>query len=1039
MNPLVQHLGWMLIHSVWEDGLIWCLLQVALLALARKSSQSRYLASCLALAAMAVLPWLTFDAADISARLAARPVVLAASGAIHPSLPEAVSALPVRMNQAFEQMPVPFVQSSDGAVPFARWLPWLVALWGAGVVLASLRLGVAWGRARWLIGQPLPVLDSAWQERLGRLAQRAGVDRIVQLGESAAVAIPVVAGWLKPVILLPLGVLTALPVEQVEAILLHELAHISRHDYLANLLQSIVESLFFYHPAMWAVSRRIRRERELACDDQTVKWCQDRHTYAEALAGFEELRHQPPLLAATGEGDLLARIRRILGEASPARRGAPILGLAGLCGIGLYLASMLLAPAIAQGALTAAERITRIEALQPPAPLEDASAPSESVAVAGTLNTEDGAPLPPSLIGGGSTLRQSEAVICSWRVGGSSRGGIEIDPRERTFYAVTMSGKIGIGIWAEGYAPLRHVGVDGKGKLALVLRRGFLARVQVVASDGQLLPGARIAAVSSRAGEPFDLSMPPAHTDAAGGASFGHVEAASEIHLTITKPGWQMAERVVTHWEDQAPLVVRLEPARPTAGQIIDAASSLPVAQAEIRLAAWRKEGEGDHTYDPANAQVLGHSDREGRFVLDGLAENSSCSIYIIAKGYATASFPIHYGDRDRICALARGMRLRGKILDPAGRLRKAYQPTQILCLYAISATPFFSYGQRQEQALASPGAEIPFAFDDLPAGDIELILPGATGRRFELFLKKNVENYVIDLAAPVAPPKSPDTRPLRKVEITLRTPGGIAPAGAVEGTYIEKGERGDYQVRKAVPLVDGKAAVEIPAPCQLTLRADRLIGYWFAPALIEVPAGAGTFTRTLDALPAGVIHGKVLLPPGLKSRYVTVTPVMLAAPAGMAADALAGASGAALSAAGDYVTPALPFGGTYAVLVNAAPAYFVGGPIGVDAGHPLAVVDMALPEPQGALRGRLVDEENRPMVYREVMLCYRPTENRGFISSSATTDSEGRFVIAGMNFALPGYYEVQVVDGKGWTSVAPRIDGRTEQPVTFSLRHSAN
>jgi uncharacterized protein (TIGR03435 family) len=127
-------------------------------------------------------------------------------------------------------------------------------------------------------------------------------------------------GWLRPIVLVPLGVLAGLPAAQMEALLLHELAHIRRRDYLVHILQSAVEAVFFYHPAVWWISGHMRAERELCCDDIAVSVTGDAVVFARALAAFDSARWvQPSVMAANG-GSLADRIARLLGQPSTARR-----------------------------------------------------------------------------------------------------------------------------------------------------------------------------------------------------------------------------------------------------------------------------------------------------------------------------------------------------------------------------------------------------------------------------------------------------------------------------------------------------------------------------------------------------------------------------------------------------------------------------------------------------------------------------------------------------------------------------------------------
>ena len=156
------------------------------------------------------------------------------------------------------------------------------------------------------------------QQVLSALHARLGIHRTVKLLNSVHVQGPIVIGWFKPAILLPVGCMTGLSTLQIEAVLAHELAHIRRHDYLVNLLQSAVEVVLFYHPAIWWVSKEICREREHCCDDLAVAICGDRLAYAKALSSLEARRNSVPAgaLAATG-GAFKMRITRLLGLHQP--------------------------------------------------------------------------------------------------------------------------------------------------------------------------------------------------------------------------------------------------------------------------------------------------------------------------------------------------------------------------------------------------------------------------------------------------------------------------------------------------------------------------------------------------------------------------------------------------------------------------------------------------------------------------------------------------------------------------------------------------
>jgi beta-lactamase regulating signal transducer with metallopeptidase domain len=196
------------------------------------------------------------------------------------------------------------------ATPFVLPTTWVLGSWAAGVFLLSLRLFGGWCLTRRAARQAGIPVGPAVQALAERVRARLGVRRLVQIVESSRVAVPVMIGWLRPIVLVPPAALAGLSPTQLEAILAHEFAHIRRHDYLVNLLQTVVETVLFFHPAVWWLSRGIRRERELCCDDLAVGVC-DRLTYATALSALAHLK-QPSLALAATDGSLRDRVRRIV-------------------------------------------------------------------------------------------------------------------------------------------------------------------------------------------------------------------------------------------------------------------------------------------------------------------------------------------------------------------------------------------------------------------------------------------------------------------------------------------------------------------------------------------------------------------------------------------------------------------------------------------------------------------------------------------------------------------------------------------------------
>jgi beta-lactamase regulating signal transducer with metallopeptidase domain len=332
-RPELERLGWVLLHFVWQGIIAAGLLATALFALRRASANARYFAACATLIAMAAcLPatWL---------------VMLPAAPTVTGSPSDPIARTQSGNTDRFAQMPVrPVTQRSqpEARPPMAAaemnwqqrlaaYLPLLAVAWLAGVLALSLRLAIGWSAVHRLRRAASRPLDDSRQSILSRLSHQIGIRWPVKLLESSLVDVPTMIGWLRPVILWPPSVLAGLSIEQFEALLAHELAHVRRHDYLVNLVQTAIETLLFYHPAVWWVSSRIRQERESCCDDRAIATCGNRLSYARALATLEELRPRPRQLALAADGGhLLVRIRRIIGVPATRRSGSRhwLLGIA---------------------------------------------------------------------------------------------------------------------------------------------------------------------------------------------------------------------------------------------------------------------------------------------------------------------------------------------------------------------------------------------------------------------------------------------------------------------------------------------------------------------------------------------------------------------------------------------------------------------------------------------------------------------------------------------------------------------------------------
>ncbi|MEP6632895.1 MAG: M56 family metallopeptidase [Luteimonas sp.] len=399
----VLALGTALLQFLWQGALIGVLAWLALALLRNARPQSRYAVACLALLACALAPaWQLLHAlggsdGEIALRNSLAAFDSSATRSIAPTSPiDAWPALPDEV------------------------LFWIVALWATGVGALTLRMacGLLWvGRLR---KASRPEVQGVWQMRLDRLALRLGLRRPVALrliddGDS-----PVSAGWWRPVVLLPASLAARMPTDLLEALLAHELAHIRRHDYLVNLLQSAVEAVLFYHPVVWWLSHRIRLEREHVADALAAEALGEPRRLAIALSQLERYTAPFPAFAqAAHGGHLMSRIQQLVRPDRRSVGGVVVLPLLGLAAVGIaFYAHAQFKPESAPSATTVVQPIAR-----------STSVPNPTATISLVSNTSPSAPI----------VRRDRA--------GTTNSGVRITTNidhDRNGYALVRKGREGI-------------------------------------------------------------------------------------------------------------------------------------------------------------------------------------------------------------------------------------------------------------------------------------------------------------------------------------------------------------------------------------------------------------------------------------------------------------------------------------------------------------------------------------------------------------------------------------------------------------------
>jgi uncharacterized protein YjbI with pentapeptide repeats/beta-lactamase regulating signal transducer with metallopeptidase domain len=314
-NSIIEALGLAIIHSLWQGTLIALLLGILMFFTRKFTSVTRYLMAVTALLFMLACPVYTFIK-NYNPEPAVNNPVYAVRFPDAPALKADITPT-VKNTEIIAESRTTKLKSVHIRDFFSRHFPLIVTIWFAGIIFFTLKFFGALAYTQRLKYYRISQISEEWQKKTRLLCKKLKIGKAVKIYESALARVPMVIGLIKPVILLPVSAFTGLPPKQLESIIVHELAHILRRDYIINLLQSVLEILFFYHPAIWWINNVIRTERENCCDDIAVAQTGDSTNYARALASIQEhllLKENLAVAAAGNKNILLKRIKRLLNQ-----------------------------------------------------------------------------------------------------------------------------------------------------------------------------------------------------------------------------------------------------------------------------------------------------------------------------------------------------------------------------------------------------------------------------------------------------------------------------------------------------------------------------------------------------------------------------------------------------------------------------------------------------------------------------------------------------------------------------------------------------
>ena len=1001
-----------LLHTLWQGAIIAVLLGLALRRL--DSSVLRYRCSLAALVGIMLAGLVTWAVLN-------RPVLQPVS---HSPASQNQRAAAPEANNNLPPLVVSFPPGESKPVEL-RWTAWLALLWLAGATVMLGRAGIQLAGAERLRRSSCPLDDPQIANLLAEARRAVGLARRVRIAVTDKLTSPAIVGVLVPTLVLPLSLTTTLTPEQIRFVLLHELAHIRRGDYFANLFQLFVEALLFFNPAVWWISRQLRVEREVCCDTLAIELSGAPVDYARTLVHVAENVLSSAPVAAPAFGDnrdpssLTDRVQRLLvpGYRPALRLTWRAMLVALLAGGTLLFLSAFGTRATVAAILSPQERIAQIEkkmseyGQRPEVELSyEDSEKAPKVEVSGRVRMGDGSPLPEHLW----------LYACSIDKYTSRDTTISLKP-DGTFKGWFVSGQIIISTEITNHAPVQIGPITGVSSnklenLELVIDPGFDAIIQLTdANSGKPVVGGKLTArFWLRGASATDFPEHTLTTTGNGSALLTHA-ANLPLVVTVNAPGYEILEKRFESVQPNIPLRIPLRAGIKVSGLVLDKVTGQPLSSVTIQVRHEKGPTQQNYPWDDA-LRIVAKTDANGQFTANQLRSDTVYWLGVSAPGHESVIV-------DRVSPGANNLTVRlGPEMVVSGRVLGSLQGLQILDRdYALSCSrrAVFdgnNYSDSDWVRLHTTNGVTTFQFTNRVAGVVSLST--RDGKGFERQVDAPVKDWLIDLTEPQPAAQSTvaSNLPKREVIFRFKHPPGVPPPGTV---VVDVPDNLDINHLTAhteeKEILNGEVRVAIAIGGRTSVRPKRMVGYWFDWAgehgsllSIEVTNGAGPMVIEIPLVPAGAIYAKARNADGTAAGglFFGVSELKRAPGRDNSSPLDSGGDGISDNLPRKWVSGPLPLGGTYQIYCWRGNLFSVSKPVKLTESNPDAEVELQFPSGK-FFDGVILNADGKPLRDAELKVSFELAEGQGFGLKSVFTDGLGRFHLEDMTPDL-GRYSVE-------------------------------
>ena len=1044
-----------LLHSLWQATICAALLWMFLRTVSANRPRARY-GVCLGAMVIVVLSmivtWSWLDRQQMSDQ-AVLPVAVV--------LPVEGHAGELGLSNDEERKHSPMLHSagpSNGVAGEAvrgeavqstiTWKQWVAISWCIGTLLMLVRVVSCVVRVRGLMRHSRHLTDVNVLQIFAELKTQFAITRRAAVLVSDHINVPAVLGVVWPVLLIPPSMLSGIPAHQLRVIVAHELAHIRRYDYLVNLCQMLIESVLFFNPCVWWLSRQLRIEREACCDALAVSATGQPMDVAQTLVDFADRCTVPAVpgpqlvqaFADHNPGSLFARVRRIVLPGDPPPVRLPwhsVLGITLVCLLLMYGVERGTHTAIVAAAewLTPPEHVEKLTGLREThgAPATTKETPEdEKIEVAVTIRTEDGFPVPKGT--------RVKARISKRR--GNYGYSLINDGHGRYTYLVEP-GRLWIAATSQGYAPAGSGPFSCKSGekldvIEVILQRGFTASVRVVDSQGDAVPDAKV--VAGFLADRVTLDSRRLQTDENGVVVFSHCPELP-LQMDVEAKGFQFERRTVEIAKDGVVDYI-VHRAKPVQGRVVSAATGEPIVDAKIHLAAQYGNDSSSRSFTPftgySHPPLLAMSDDTGGFTLDQFRDDCQYSLLVTADDYAPDLIQsVLAGQEELAVSLGPERFIRGKIIGPLDKLSKRRQGKQEYATFTFgNVEPVkigdtnHCYGRRARVEIRDDIGH--FLISDLLPGKVSLSLPGKT---ITLDPQPSIDNLTIDLSESAEPAEA--LLPKRTVVIRLQPPRGSADArGELRVDYIHPDHPNGYRP-EWVAVQGNEVRFDVPVPTRIRYETGRLIGYWVEEeSAIPVSAGDEPFVIDVPAMPAGAVYGRVLNSDGSPCEYFNLSVIVIEESSELQQKRLDTDHLSSEGEDGRFIVGPLPLGGRYRLIASHSSskneARLISRDFSISTQKSIHELELRFLEGI-TVSGHVLLSTGEPVAGVDIAMHWSSPFSHGFGGARQKTDRSGRFEFVQVNANLPGTFRLTVDPSKSFQGREDEFVP-TDKPITMTI-----